>query len=122
MISAKKKPLWSVRHIAGFWLLPLILVACGKPFEVVALKAVIENPAEYSGRTIEIEGAAVVQFERYFICPDPSWVDSRKGKCVWFSANFNVDGLDHLSLMRFDKKMVRVVGRFSTEFKGHMGA
>jgi len=106
----------------GLFLSALLLSGCERPVESVGLENVRSNPDAYSGKTIEIEGVAVVKFERYFICPNERAVDSRGVECVWFSANYDIEGLDHIALLRFDKKLVRVVGIFSTKSTGHLGA
>lgn len=63
----------------------------------------------------------VRQFERNFVCANPEVIDNWNGpQCIWLSANYNVEGLDHLDLERYDKKPVRIVGVFSAERRGHL--
>ncbi len=95
--------------------------ACARDVPVVNFESILDNPTAYAGRKIQIEGAAVVQFERNFVCANPEAIDKWNGpQCIWLSANYDVEGLDHLNLERYDKKLVRVVGVFSTERRGHL--
>jgi hypothetical protein len=109
-----------IGYVLAILLLTLALSGCGERAEIALLENVILEPESYSGKMIDVQGAAVIQHERYFICANAAAVDSQDTKCVWINPNHELDGLDHIGLLVFEKKLVSMVGRFSTERKGHL--
>ena len=84
--------------------------------ESVSIAALIAEPAAHEGNLVTLKGAAVVEFEGVFLCPDSAVIEhGRPRQCLWLSATEGVD------LHPFNLKNVQLTGRFDSAYKGHMG-
>jgi hypothetical protein len=91
----------------------------------VDLAVVADDPMAYDGRSIEVDGAAVFQFERQFICADAeAIVGERRDRpqCVWIGIPDVGEGMDAEEIAALHGKLVVLAGRFVAKEKGHFGA
>ncbi|MGG6261556.1 hypothetical protein ACQ259_15780 [Stutzerimonas stutzeri] len=82
----------------------------------MGIAALLAGPAAHDGKLVTLNGAAVVEFEGAFLCPDSAVIEHGGPKqCLWLSAAEGVD------LQPFHLKNVQLTGHFDSAYKGHMG-
>jgi len=86
------------------------------PVIVATVQDLLNQPAKYNGRVVEVRGAAAFTFENSRLCANaeqlgPSNSESKRDPCLWLSAPGPT--------ARFDKHYVVVVGRFDQSSHGH---
>ena len=87
----------------------------------VDISSLVADPSAYEGDLLAIRGAAVIDFEAWYICSSAAVIESgHPRQCLWLHAGHEKPE-DWIDLGRFHLKNVELVGRVNLRSKGHMG-
>lgn len=89
----------------------------------VSLVSLIANPEKYEGQRIAVAGFLHIEFEGtaiYLHQDDYVYGISQNG--IWVFLPENLDSISDFPGSCQSNRYVQIVGRFSSKFKGHMGA
>ena len=97
--------------VGRFFAVLVLLSGCQPALEkpvVASIPELLDAPAKHHKKLVRISGAAIVEFEGVFVCPDERSMDrGEPSECLWMN--------------RADGSSVELVGRFDAYENGHMG-